>query len=150
MRVSSTGLAAATAALLALSGPTGEWGPIASAEAGSPRAEAQRTQRGKASYYSPRLAGRRMANGDRFDPNSNAAAHRTLPLGTTARVTNLENGRSAVVEVEDRGPRVRGRIIDVSPRTAQRLGMKEEGTAPVAVTPLSVPGRDERAQEAER
>jgi rare lipoprotein A len=89
-----------------------------------------------------------MANGERFDPNSNSAAHKTLPLGTVARVTNLENGRSTVVRVEDRGPFVRGRVIDVSPRTARRLEMKEEGTARVAVTPLQVPppGRQQVAE----
>ncbi|SDB55894.1 rare lipoprotein A [Belnapia rosea] len=85
-----------------------------------------------------------MANGRRFDTRSNSAAHRTLPLGTTARVTNLENGRTAEVKVEDRGPYARNRVIDVSPKTAQDLGMREQGTAPVVVTPVQVPDRDER------
>ena len=85
-----------------------------------------------------------MANGRRFNPRSKFPAHRTLPLGTTARVTNLENGRSAEVRVEDRGPYVRNRVIDVSPRIAQDLGMKEQGTAPVVVTPMEIPDRDER------
>jgi rare lipoprotein A len=120
-------------------------GPIAPAQAAE--RPAGPTQHGKASYYASRFAGRRMANGERFDPNSNSAAHKTLPLGTVARVTNLENGRSAVVRVEDRGPHVRGRVIDVSPRTARRLDMKEDGTARVAVTPLEVPpGRQQVAE----
>jgi rare lipoprotein A len=102
-------------------------------------AAAAQAQRGEASYYAPGLHGRRMANGERFDRNSNSAAHRTLPLGTRARVTNLETGRSEVVEIEDRGPHVRGRIIDVSPRTAERLGMREEGTARVEVQPIERP-----------
>lgn len=102
-----------------------------------------RPQRGKASYYSSRLSGRRMANGARFNPNSNAAAHRTLPLGTTARVTNLENGRTAEVRVEDRGPYSRGRILDVSPKVAAQLAMKKDGTAPVVVEPMRVPQRDQ-------
>jgi len=94
-------------------------------------------QRGEASYYHPeRFTGRQMANGDRFDPNSNAAASRTLPLGTLAEVTNLENGESRRVVIEDRGPYARGRIIDLSPRTAEQLGMREEGVAPVEVRPV--------------
>ncbi len=100
---------------------------------------AARVERGKASYYAPGLAGRRMADGGRFDPGSDAAAHRTLPLGSTARVRNLENGRTATVTVRDRGPRAPGRILDVSPRTAERLGMREEGVAPVEVAPVAVP-----------
>ncbi|WP_241667135.1 septal ring lytic transglycosylase RlpA family protein [Muricoccus nepalensis] len=101
-----------------------------------------RVQRGQASHYHRRLNGRRMANGERFSVNSNSAASRTLPLGTTARVKNLETGRTAMVEVEDRGPYARGRILDVSPRTAQQLGMLEEGVAPVEISPVEVPQRD--------
>lgn len=100
---------------------------------------ATRVQRGKASYYAPRFAGRRMADGGRFDPRSDAAAHRTLPLGSTARVKNLRNGRSETVTVRDRGPHAPGRIIDVSPGTAERLGMAGEGVAPVEVTPVDAP-----------
>jgi rare lipoprotein A len=83
-----------------------------------------------------------MANGRRFDPRSNAAASRTLPLGTTARVTNLRNGRSTQVRVEDRGPRAPGRITDVTPRIADDLDMRRQGTAPVEVAPLAVPQPD--------
>ena len=104
------------------------------------------SQRGEASYYGPQFAGRTTASGERFDPDSNMAAHRSLPFGTHARVTNLETGRSATVRVEDRGPFVDGRIIDVSPRTAERLGMRESGTAEVRVTPVAPPppGNDRR------
>jgi rare lipoprotein A len=98
-----------------------------------------RVQRGKASYYGREFHGRRMASGRRFDPRSRSAANRTLPLGTRARVTNLENGRTETVVVEDRGPRARDRVIDVSPRTAEELGMKERGVAPVEVAPVDVP-----------
>ena len=80
-----------------------------------------------------------MADGNRFDPRSDAAASKTLPLGTTARVTNLKNGRTTVVKIQDRGPHVRGRILDVSPKHARRLGIGEEGTAPVAVVPIRAP-----------
>lgn len=102
-------------------------------------AHAVRPQKGEASVYSTRLSGRTMADGTRFDPRSDAAASKTLPLGTTARVTNLENGRTTVVTIQDRGPHVRGRILDVSPKHARRLGIGEEGTAPVAVVPIRVP-----------
>ena len=101
-----------------------------------------RVQRGRASHYHRGLNGRRMANGDRFSVNSNSAASRTLPLGTRARVKNLETGRTAMVEVEDRGPYVRGRILDVSPHTAQQLGMLEDGVAMVEISPVEVPQRD--------
>jgi len=90
----------------------------------------------------PRLEGRSMANGERFDAQSNSAASRSLPLGTTARVTNLRNGRTATVEVEDRGPYARRRILDVSPRTAEQLDMRRNGTARVEVAPIDVPQRD--------
>jgi rare lipoprotein A len=94
-----------------------------------------------ASYYADFFAGRKMANGEPMRPQSNNAASRTLPLGTTAIVTNLENGRSAEVEIKDRGPYVVGRIIDVSPGTARELGMLEDGVVRVEVVPLSVPRR---------
>jgi rare lipoprotein A len=106
-----------------------------------------RPQRGTASFYAQRFNGRRMANGRRFDVQSNSAAHRTLPLGTAARVTNLENGRTAEVKVEDRGPYSKNRVIDLSPKTAQDLGMREQGTAPVVVTPVQVPDRDQRVAQ---
>ncbi|MBI0535748.1 hypothetical protein D9599_09200 [Roseomonas sp. KE2513] len=108
------------------------------------RGHAAVTQRGRASIYASSLAGRRMADGGRFDPRSDSVASRTLPLGARARVTNLRNGRSAVVHVRDRGPHVRHRILDVSPGVATRLGMGRTGTAPVAVTPL--PGPSTRAE----
>jgi rare lipoprotein A len=128
---------------------SGMVGPAA-AEERNPREErarpgddtSGRVQRGEASYYHPRLERRPMANGERFDAASNSAASKTLPLGTTARVTNLETGRSATVEVEDRGPYARGRILDVSPRTAEELGMRRDGTARVEVAPIEVPQRD--------
>ena len=93
-------------------------------------------QTGIASYYGPQFTGRPMADGTPFDPESNHAASRTLPLGTWVRVTNLENGKSEVVQIRDRGPYIDGRIIDLSPRIARRLGMIEQGLANVAVVPL--------------
>jgi len=101
-----------------------------------------RIQRGKASYYHRRFNGRKMANGERFDISSNSAASRTLPLGTVARVRNLDTGQTAIVQIQDRGPYVGGRVLDVSPRTADRLGMKEDGVVPVEIAPIQVPQRD--------
>ncbi|MED5619907.1 septal ring lytic transglycosylase RlpA family protein [Ideonella sp. BN130291] len=98
---------------------------------------------GKASFYSGRFAGKTMANGEPMDPKDDNAASKSLPLGTRARVTNLENGRSATVTIEDRGPHVKGRILDVSPATAARLGIdREEGVATVEVAPIAVPQPD--------
>lgn len=97
---------------------------------------------GKASYYGKEFFGKTMADGTPMDPESNIAASRTLPLGTKAKVTNLENGKSAVVEIRDRGPYVDGRIIDVTPKTARKLDMVEEGIVPVEVVPIEIPQRD--------
>jgi rare lipoprotein A len=106
------------------------------------QSHAAHAQRGRASFYSNQFHGQRMANGKRFDRNSNAAASRTLPLGTRARVRNLENGRTALVTIQDRGPHLRSRVLDVSPRTASQLGMRQQGTAMVEITPLGVPRSD--------
>jgi rare lipoprotein A len=100
----------------------------------------RRALRGKASVYSRRLAHRPMADGTPLDPDADVAASKQLPLGSRARVTNLRNGRSAEVEIRDRGPYVPGRIIDLSPRTAAKLGFKD-GVVPVEVTPLGARGR---------
>ena len=143
-------LLAAAAAVLTCLAAAGAAGPATAEEERNPREErarpgedtSGRVQRGEASYYHPKLEGRPMANGEPFDPGSNSAASRTLPLGTTARVTNTETGRSATVEVEDRGPFARGRVLDVSPRTAEELGMKRDGTARVEIAPIEVPQRE--------
>lgn len=95
---------------------------------------------GVASYYASFFAGRKMADGARMDPNGSNAASRTLPLGTVAKVTNLSTHRSALVRIEDRGPYVGGRIVDLSPATARRIGItRRAGLARVRVTPLIVP-----------
>jgi rare lipoprotein A len=86
---------------------------------------------GTASYYGRELAGNRTASGERFDPNGLTAAHRTLPLGTRLRVTNVANGRSVIVRVNDRGPFVGRRLIDVSLGAAREIQMIRSGTAQV-------------------
>ena len=83
-----------------------------------------------------------MADGHRFDPNSNVAASKSLPLGSAAKVTNLENGKSALVKIEDRGPYVNGRVVDLAPKVADQLDLKKAGVAPVEVKPVTVPQPD--------
>jgi len=86
---------------------------------------------GRASYYGPGFAGRRTASGDVFHPEELTAAHRFLPLGTKVRVTNLHNGRSVLVTINDRGPYIRGRALDLSLGAARELGMVGRGVADV-------------------
>lgn len=92
---------------------------------------------GIASWYGAKFHGRKTANGGIYDMNALTAAHRTLPMPSFIRVTNLDNGRSLVLEVNDRGPFARGRIIDVSRRGAQLLGFQKQGTARVRVQILA-------------
>jgi rare lipoprotein A len=95
---------------------------------------------GKASFYARKFSGRTMADGERMDPRGDNAASKTLPLGTTAKVTNLETGQSAVVTIQDRGPFVKGRIVDLSPATAKQIGLtRKQGVTPVVVAPIAVP-----------
>lgn len=94
---------------------------------------------GMASYYGPYFSGRKMADGTPMKPESDNAASRTLPLGTTAQVMNLRDGKTAMVTIRDRGPYANGRIIDLSPRTARQLGIVKVGVAQVEVTPITVP-----------
>ncbi len=88
-------------------------------------------QRGTASWYGRQFHGRTTANGETYDMNQMTCAHRTLPFGTVLLVTNLNNGKSATVRVNDRGPYVAGRIIDLSRAAASALGMLSTGTAQV-------------------
>ena len=91
---------------------------------------------GQASWYGSWHHGRKTANGERFDMNELTAAHRSLPLGTNVRVTNLENGRSIEVRINDRGPYVGARVIDLSRQAARELRMEKEGLAPVLIEEL--------------
>lgn len=88
---------------------------------------------GIASWYGPRFHGKPTANGEIFDENQLTAAHPTLPMPVLARVTNLENGKSIIVRVNDRGPFAAGREIDMSKHAAELLGFKQKGTAKVRV-----------------
>ncbi|MFM0224305.1 septal ring lytic transglycosylase RlpA family protein [Paraburkholderia dipogonis] len=101
-----------------------------------------KSRKGKASYYGREFYKKEMADGTPMNPQSNVAASKTLPLGTKARVTNLKNGNSEVVEIRDRGPYVKDRIVDLSPKTADKLGLKKDGVVPVEVKPMEVPQAD--------
>jgi len=102
-----------------------------------PKEQPDYDETGVASWYGGDFHGHRTANGEVFDANGLTAAHPTLPMPVNVRVTNLENGKSLVLRVNDRGPFRRGRIIDVSERAAQLLGFYGKGTANVRVTYLA-------------
>jgi len=104
-------------------------------------------QVGKASFYSRKFAGRKMADGTPMQPRDDNAASKSLPLGTRAKVTNLETGQSTAVTIRDRGPHVRGRIVDLSPGTAEEIGLtRKQGVARVEVAPITVPQPDGRTK----
>lgn len=92
--------------------------------------------KGQASWYGPKHHGNRTASGEKFDRNALTAAHRSLPFGTRVKVTNLNNDKSVVVRINDRGPHVRSRLIDVSQKAATQLDMVRSGTAKVRVQSL--------------
>lgn len=127
--------AALAAALLAapLALPAGP----ATAHPASGAAAAIHAATAHASWYGPGFHGRRTANGERFDQHALTAAHKTLPFGTKVRVTNPANGKSVVVRINDRGPFVGGRDIDLSRGAAQAVGMLGAGTAQVRLEVLS-------------
>ncbi len=102
-----------------------------------PREQPDYDETGIASWYGPTFYGHHTANGEMYDGNQLTAAHKTLPLPVNVRVTNLDNGKSLIVRVNDRGPYARGRIIDLSKRAAELLDVVQTGTARVRVTYLS-------------
>ena len=102
---------------------------VKTGESGEPVVE----QVGEASFYGPGFHGKKTASGEKFDQNDLTAAHPTLPLGTNATVTNLDTGDSVEVKINDRGPYVKGRDIDLSEGAAKELGMTKDGVAPVKI-----------------
>lgn len=106
------------------------------------------SERGIASWYGTKFHGHQTSNGEMFDLYQATAAHKTLPIPCYARVTNLENGRSVVVRVNDRGPFHSDRLIDLSYGAAVKLGFMEKGTARVEVTVLDIAGVDDRRSTA--
>jgi len=99
-------------------------------------------QKGEASFYGKGFHGKKTASGEIFDQHDQTAAHPTLPLGSEATVTNLETGKSVEVEINDRGPYVKGRNIDLSKKAAKDIGLDKEGVAPVEIE-AKIPPEDE-------
>ena len=102
---------------------------------------------GVASYYADKFHGRTTANGETYDMNALTAAHRSLPFGSKLRITNLDNGKSVVVRVNDRGPFVEGRIIDLSLGAAKSVEMIQRGTARVKIDILELGPVSQRDSE---
>ncbi len=107
---------------------------------GEPSTEPGSVQEGEASYYAHKYHGRTTANGETYDENKMTAAHKTLPFGTTVRVTNLANGKKVVVRINDRGPFIKGRIIDLSYKAAGELDYISRGVVKVRVEVLKKNG----------
>ncbi len=112
------------------------------------RKVAEFTQTGKASWYGSQFHGRKTSSGERYDMNMMTAAHKTLPIPSYARVTNLKNGKSVVVRINDRGPFHSSRVMDLSKAAASKLGFIKQGTATVRVEQI-VPGRESLASAAD-
>ena len=110
-----------------------------------PKEDYHYSEVGIASWYGSDFHNKRTANGEKYDMNTLTAAHRTLPLPSIVRVTNLENGRSLVLRVNDRGPYAKSRIIDISKRGAQLLGYQMQGTAKVRVELLEKESKELKA-----
>jgi len=110
----------------------------------TPFAQEKRVFYGKASWYGSNFQGKKTASGEIYDINKLTAAHKDLPFGTILRVTNLLNGKTVLVKVNDRGPFVAGRVLDVSQKAAFELGFLKEGIADVKVEVISLPGEGKR------
>ena len=102
-------------------------------------------QVGTASWYGPGFHGKKTASGERFDQNKLTAAHRSLPLDTVVKVTNLDNGKAVKVSINDRGPYSGKRVIDLSRAAARKLDMTDDGTARVRIEVAELPGSNEQA-----
>lgn len=119
--------------------PPSDQGNVASLEPQLVVRPSRFVQTGIASWYGPGFHGKRTANGEIYDQNALTAAHQSLPLGTNVMVTNIENRRAIEVRINDRGPFVEGRIIDLSLAAAKSIGVYAPGTAPVRIEVLSAP-----------
>lgn len=106
--------------------------PLSAKEKLSQKSQTQaKAMTGMASYYGKKFHGRRTANGETFNNNALTAAHKTLPFGTKVKVTHLRNRKSVVVRINDRGPFIRGRVIDLSVAAAKKIGLTRTGVARV-------------------
>ena len=111
------------------------------------RSEPIKTLTGKASFYGGRWAGRKTANGETYRPETMTAAHKSLPFGTFVKVTNMRNGVSTIVRINNRGPYIKGRIIDLSVAAARDLRMVNSGVVPVRVDVLALQTAEETTEE---
>ena len=130
-------------AILALSACTQRPGPAPQPVASAPDTSVNVSHAavGKASIYASSFDGKLTASGKPLDASANVVASNSLPLGSKAKVTNLQTGKSAVVTVEDRGRLKKGRLVDLTPGTARRIGLSQkQGIAPVAVQPVAKAG----------
>lgn len=109
----------------------------------------ERTITGRVSWYGPGFHGRRTASGERFDRNEMTAAHKTLPFGSLVRVVDVNTGRSVLVRINDRGPYCGGRVLDLSEKAADRLGIRHRGTASVRMELYANPGPAPKDAKAE-
>lgn len=125
----------ATAGLAGVGGPITDRGKVPGAQ--SEKVVQEFT--GVASWYGPGFHGRRTANGEKFNQNEMTAAHKTLPFNTRVRVTSVSNGRSVIVTINDRGPYVRGRTIDLSAAAAKAIGLGGRGVGKVKLEVLELP-----------
>lgn len=133
----SVALAIAGVILIPSCATTGNAKSKQQANAGEPQYEVKSVEHGKASWYSIKTnRGTRTASGQRLSNNAYTAAHKTLPMGTKVRVTNQANGKSEIVTINDRGPFTKGRIIDLTIGSAERLGFAKRGVVPVRVEVL--------------
>lgn len=143
-KLSKLGITLASVSLIGFAGSS--WAQSYSSTSKSRLQISEKHHVGFASYYARKFSGRTMADGTPMRPESDNAASLSLPLGSKALVTNLRNGRTAVVTIRDRGPFIKGRIIDVSPSTAKLLGILKVGVAKVAVVPLDLLPTEEKLE----
>jgi rare lipoprotein A len=118
---------------------------FAASSSSKPSGKADFRQVGTASWYGPGFHGRKTASGERFDQNKLTAAHRSLPLDTVVKVTNLDNGKAVKVSINDRGPYAGKRVIDLSRAAARKLDMTDDGTARVRIEVAELPGSNDQA-----
>lgn len=140
----ATGVALITPPLWAADDAATQEAAAAKPQQAKPKLDRSGTKQvGKASIYSDKFTNQKMADGEKMDPHDDNAASKTLPLGTKARVTNLETGKSTEVTIQDRGPHVKGRIVDLPPAKAKEIGLtSKKGVARVEVAPIEVPMPD--------
>lgn len=113
--------------------------PRTTAESANVPPSSHEEERGQASYYSDRLAGRSTASGEPYDPKELTAAHKTLPFGAIVRIWRPKNNKAVEVRINDRGPHTRGRIVDLSRRGAEEIGLVQAGVDDVVLTVVSLP-----------